>query len=382
MAARMKTPLAKKKVPPGGADTEAELFEDFGDGFPPAERKVVTQSYDLSVQTLADEWEAESLYLPEIQREYVWDNPRASRLVESLLLNIPIPVLYFAETDDAKWEIFDGHQRVLSVVRFLGNEFRLSGLPVLGELNGSRFHQLPEREQRFLKTRMMRAVVISADSHPSMKFEIFERLNTGAVILNAQELRNSIYRGPFNDLLRELVKDEKFRACIGTVAPRRRMADEEFILRFFALRARLKNYRPPLKKFLNDYMFANQEPSKATLSSHRRLFSMTINRIHTIFGPNAFKPTDRNGRATERAPNRALFDAQMLAFSWVGRNTDISKRTKDINRKFGALYRDEGFMDSISLATGDRSRLLARVQSAIDTLNRAGVSVRHKTPRR
>jgi len=378
MPGRKKAPPAKTKA----SDESAELFDEFTDGFPPAERKVVTQSYDLSVQTLADEWDAGSLYLPEIQREYVWDNRRASRLVESLLLNIPIPVLYFAETDDAKWEIFDGHQRVLSVVRFLANEFRLNGLPVLSELNGRRFHQLPDREQRFLKTRMMRAVVISADSHPSMKFEIFERLNTGAVILNAQELRNSIYRGGFNDLLRELVNDENFRACIGTASPRRRMADEEFILRFFALRARLKEYRPPLKKFLNDYMHANQEPSKASLGNYRRLFSNTIENINTVFGPNAFKPTDNNGKATERAPNRALFDAQMLAFSWANRSADFSKRTQSVNRKFGALYRDESFMDSISLATGDRSRLLARVQSAVDALNRAGVPVRHKVPKR
>jgi uncharacterized protein with ParB-like and HNH nuclease domain len=99
------------------ATAEADEADE-SEGFPPAERKVVTQSYDLSVQTLKERWDTDELLLPEIQREYVWDNPRASRLIESLLLNIPIPVLYFAETDDAKWEIFDGHQRVRSVVRF------------------------------------------------------------------------------------------------------------------------------------------------------------------------------------------------------------------------------------------------------------------------
>jgi hypothetical protein len=129
------------------ASVEAEEPEDAEhEGFPPAERKVVTQSYDLSIQTLKERWENEDLLLPEIQREYVWDNPRGSRLIESLLLNIPIPVLYFAETEDAKWEIFDGHQRVRSVVRFLKNEFRLSSLSVLADFNGHRFHQLPARE--------------------------------------------------------------------------------------------------------------------------------------------------------------------------------------------------------------------------------------------
>lgn len=356
--------------------------DEFGEGFPPAERKVVTQSYDLSIQTLAEKWDDHSLVLPDIQREYVWDNHRASKLVESLLLNIPIPVLYFAETDDAKWEIFDGHQRIQSVVRYVNNEFRLRRLTVLSELNGNRFHQLPVREQRFLSTRMMRAVVISTDSHPSMKFEIFERLNTGAIVLNAQELRNSLYRGPFNDMLRELVHDDAYRRCIGTKNPRRRLADEEFILRFFALHSDLKAYKPPLKKFLNDYMTVNQSAGKATLENHRRLFRRTIDRIDATFGDRAFKVTDRKGRATERAPNRALFDAQMLAFSWASPKTNFVNAKSKIERSFSQLYGDDDFIDAISLATGDRSRILARVRATSAALSRAGVTVRARIPKR
>jgi hypothetical protein len=356
--------------------------DPFDEGFPPAERKVVTQSYDLSVQTLVDKWGDDSLVLPEIQREYVWDNPRASKLVESLLLNIPIPVLYFAETDDAKWEIFDGHQRILSVVRYLGNEFRLSGLSVLGELNGKRFHQIPKREQRFLETRMMRAVVISTDSAPSMKFEIFERLNTGAIVLNAQELRNSLFRGPFNDLLRDLVKDDVFRGCIGTKAPRRRMADEEFLLRFFALRSDLANYRPPLKRFLNNYMADHQEANQKVLKAHRALFQRTIERVDQSLGATAFRVTDGKGKPVDRAPNRALFDAQMLAFSWASSKADYSKASKKLMRQFAILYRNDEFIDSISLATGDRSRTLFRVRAAVGAISKAGVTVRKSIPKR
>ena len=153
---------------------EMEGEEDFL--FPPAERKVVTQPLDLSVQTLTEQWNNKVLLLPDIQREYVWDNAKASRLIESLLLNIPIPVLYFAETHDAKYEIFDGHQRVRSIVNYLSDVFALSGLAVLREYRGKRFSQLPEREQRFLKMRTLRTILISIDSHPNMKFEIYERL--------------------------------------------------------------------------------------------------------------------------------------------------------------------------------------------------------------
>ncbi|MBA3688731.1 MAG: DUF262 domain-containing protein [Chloroflexi bacterium] len=125
------------------------------------------------MHTLVDQWNSEILVLPEIQREYVWDDARASRLIESLLLNIPIPVVYFAETPDAKYEVIDGHQRIRSIVRFLKNQFRLRSLAVLTEYNGKHYFELPEREQRFLTMRSIRAVIIGSDSHPNMKFEIF-----------------------------------------------------------------------------------------------------------------------------------------------------------------------------------------------------------------
>lgn len=346
-----------------------------GEGFPPAERKVVTQSYDLAVQTLDERWRGEDLVLPSIQREYVWDNPRASRLIESLLLNIPIPILYFAETESGKWEIFDGQQRVRSVVRYLANEFRLSTLTVLAELNGRRFFELPEREQRFLKSRMMRAVVIAADSHPNMKFEIFERLNTGAVVLNAQELRNSLYRGSFNTLLRELVRDSAFRSTIGTANPRRRMVDEEFLLRFFSLAPDVGRYRPPLKKFLNEYMRGVQDADAEQIEALRRRLVRAVTPINEIWGSNAYRRTDARGRGVEGSPNRALFDAQTVAFDLLADGQDLTKRAKKVVSEFHDLYKSEEFMDSISLATGDRSRTLFRIKRAVDALEAAGLAV-------
>ena len=134
--------------------------------FPPAERRVITQPLDLSVQTLLEQWTNKQLVLPNIQREYVWDNAKASRLIESLLLNIPIPVLYFAETEEAKYEIFDGHQRVRSIVNYLNGLYALTGLNVLREYRGLRNSELPEREQRFLRMRTLRTILISIDSPP------------------------------------------------------------------------------------------------------------------------------------------------------------------------------------------------------------------------
>jgi hypothetical protein len=352
----------------GELDTE----EDFT--FPPAERKVVTQPVDMSVQTLSEQWLAKNLILPEIQREYVWDNGKASRLIESLILNIPVPVLYFAETADAKYEIIDGHQRVRSIARYLGNEFALSAIGVLREYKGQRYNQLPERERRFLLMRTLRVIVISIDSHPRMKFEIFERLNTGAISLNAQELRNSIYQGLANTQLHELANTRSFRKLIGTKLPRRRMVDEELILRFFSLRAGLGGYRPPLKKFLNDYMEESRAISRAELQIRKDLFDETAQMAIALFGPAAFRVTDAAGTLAESSINRALFDAQMLAASWVI-SVPKPKTTKAARRRLAALFGDERFLDSIQRATGDRARTLKRLRDTTRALTQAGISL-------
>jgi hypothetical protein len=352
---------------------EMEGDEDFT--FPPAERRLVTQPVDLSVQTLIEQWENKLLLLPDIQREYVWDNGKASRLVESLILNIPIPVLYFAETPEAKYEIIDGHQRVRSIARYLTNEFPLSGVAVLREYKGARFHQLPEREQRFLKMRTLRTILISVESHPNMKFEIYERLNTGAILLNAQELRNSVYRGSFNELLHELTRTPNFRAMIGTKAPRRRGVDEELILRFFSLHERLGAYRTPLKRFLNDFMGSVRNAGEGDIARMRAKFQETTGVVRRLVGQAAFRITDSTGQTIEPAVNRALFDAQMLACSWV--TTDLGDiNTRDVRKAVAGLFTDELFMDAIRRATGDRARTLKRVRETVSALEKAGVRLR------
>ena len=352
--------------------SEMDSEEEFS--FPPAERRVVTQPVDLSVTTLYDQWTSGLLYLPEIQREYVWDNGKASRLAESLLLNIPVPVLYFAETKDAKYEIIDGHQRVQSIVRFLKNDFALSGLAVLQEYKGRRFHQLPEREQRFFNMRTLRAVIISIDSHPNMKFEIFERLNTGAISLNAQELRNSIYRGPFNDLLHELAKAPVLRKLLGSKSPRKRMVDEELILRFFALRTHLDAYRTPLKRFLNTFMSEARESTTAQLTAYADNFNVTIANVQTLFGESAFRVVTADGSKTDSSINRALFDAQMLASSFITGSSSAGV-LKAARSAVAALFSDEEFMDAIQRATGDRARTLKRLRDTVNALAGAGIPI-------
>ena len=352
--------------------------------FPPPERRIATQPYDLSVQTLLEQWDGKILEIPDMQRDYVWDNGRASRLVESLILNIPVPPIFFAETPQATFEVIDGQQRVRSLVRYLKNEFRLSGLGVLSEYKGKRFHQLPEREQRHLKTRSLRAIVISAESHPNMKFEVFERLNTGGITLNAQELRNSLYRGSLNKLLKVLAKDSHFRHCIGTKSPRARMVDEELVLRFFGLSHNLVGYRPPLKRFLNEYMDTNRLAGDRWLSERADLFQSTMAKVRPVLGSQAFRLIDsdgnplvgHDGKPLPRGVNRALFDAQALAFSWSTPPKNLSK-PKTV-RAISETLASATFQDAVTRATGDRSRILLRIKLMTEALE--GVGYRTDVP--
>jgi hypothetical protein len=359
---------------------ESETEEPFD--FPPPERRIFTQPYDLSLQTLVEQWNSHSLELPEIQREYVWDNGRASRLIESFILNIPVPPIYFAERQDAVLEIIDGHQRVMSVIRFIKNEFALTGLRVLSEYKGKRFDQLPEREQRFLMTRSIRAIVISHESHPNMKFEVFERLNTGGIALNAQELRNSLYRGTLNRLLKELVRYEAFRRCIDTKTPRRRMVDEELVLRWFAMIDDLSEYRPPLKRFLNEYMNAHRDEGEDWLGPRAARFKETMSRTNRLLGRQAFRMidgegnalTDSDGKPLPRGVNRALFDAQALALSWVTTPPDGENRRLIVRSIAGVLGRQD-FQDAVRRATGDRARLRLRISLMVEALETGGLQL-------
>lgn len=340
------------------------------------DRKLITQQYDLSINTLLEQWNDGTLTIPEIQRQYVWDNGKASRLIESLILNIPIPVVYFAETDNVNYEIIDGHQRINSIVRYISNEFGLSGMKVLHDYSKLRFHQLPAHEQRKIKTRVIRAIIISAESDPEMKFEVFERLNTGSIALNAQEIRNSTHRGKMNSKIKELTKLPSFRKMIGTEHPRRRMVDNELILRFFALERGYEDYKAPLSIFLNNYLEDSNQYDDQQIEELAQKFALTIDRIDAIFGKNAFKPTDSKNTLTDRLLNRALAEAQLIAFSKVDNsNNEIEDNKAEILKNTADLFRDDKFLNSIQKATGNKSNVNYRIQSYINALAKSGLTV-------
>jgi Protein of unknown function DUF262 len=354
-------------------DTEGNDDAESYGGVAPPDRRLVTQPYDLSVGNLVGQVQDGSLTLnPVYQRRYVWDNKKASKLVESLLINVPIPVCYLAEERDGSRATIDGQQRLRSLYRFLGNEFPLRGLEVLPELNGKRFQQLTERQQRLIKNRTIRCIVISEDSDPEIRFDVFERLNTGSVALTAQELRNSVYRGPFNELLHELAESPAFSQCVGGRSDTR-MAFEELILRFFALDDQIREYRPSFKRFLNNYQRSHQSEDDEWLAAKRTRAIETFDRVHAVFDNECFRRARlREDDTWEWVPtlNSAIYDVVMLNFARIDASlSELVKQRAAIEQMTADLsLNNERFIDAISLATGDRTRLFNRVRIFAESL--------------
>ena len=224
--------------------------------------------------------------------------------------------------------------------------------------------------------RVLRAIILTVESHPDMKFEVFERLNTGGVTLNAQEVRNAIFRGPLNDLLLELERLPEFLACLSRDKPRRRMVDRELVLRFLALRSDYSTYRPSLLRFLNAFMAAHQHPTPQWLSAQRNSFTKTVTLLKAVYGDAAFRVIDSDGRPLERNVNRALFDAQMLVLSTVSKQQLSPKERTDLLAGTAKLVKTPMFQDAIRIATGDRVRLRSRVDQFAGMVSNIGLEPR------
>ena len=193
--------------------------------------KVFTQTKDLPISTIKEMYdEGDIIPQPTYQRDYVMDNKQASKLIESILIQIPIPTVYLCEESDGRLSVIDGQQRITSIVRFLKNEFDLRGLEELKNLNKKYFKDLDKSMQRTIKTTTLNSIVILKESQ-ELKYEIFARLNQGSTKLKPQELRNCIYRGSFNDMLEELADYHLLKILYREENKRKNY--QEYILRFF-----------------------------------------------------------------------------------------------------------------------------------------------------
>lgn len=338
--------------------------EDFADGIlsiPPEQRKLHTETYDFTVDTVIERLEENSIYIPEFQRRYVWSDSQASRLIESLIIQCPVPVIYLNQEQDEKLSVIDGNQRLTSIRRYIKNEFPLKGLTAYPELEGNRFFELDRRFQRHIVNRTLRCIVILKDTHPQVKFDVFERLNTGAVKLNPQELRHGLYYGDLIDISTKVARETKFASFLE-IKEDKRMKAEELIIRFWAMSESFDDYRKPLAAFINSFTERHRQISNEFSESLVDSFNVTLNAVKNVFGDLAFKIFNSDKVVSSKF-NSALYDAEMLAVKQLldeGKFKVIPQIVAQ--EKLARLIdRSEAFRKSISIATSDENQVKMRV---------------------
>jgi hypothetical protein len=341
---------------------------------PPDKRRLNTETYDFTVSTLLDYLKNEHIVIPQFQRGYVWNRAQASRLIESLIINCPIPVIYLSQNSDETLSVIDGNQRLNSIHLFLLNEFPLLGLTAYPEIEGFKFSELDPRIQRHIINRTVRCIVILKDTHPQIKFDVFERLNTGSVKLTAHELRHGIHSGPFMDKLETMGKNPLFRELTLNKSDKRMKADE-LALRFLAFRDNWRSYTKPLVSFLNAFSENNRFKNGSDLIDLEADFYRTLDSVHKLLGPFSFKTYESNLKGAKF--NAALYDAQMVAVYEL--NLSIEDISKIDSKKFiidnQAFINKEGFLKYISSGTTDKQSVLNRINEykafLLETFNNA-----------
>jgi hypothetical protein len=328
---------------------------------PPEQRKLNTETYDFTVSTINDYIKEKHIVIPKFQRGYVWNRSQAARLIESLIIQCPIPVVFLSQNSDETLSVIDGNQRLNSINLFLEEEFALQGLTAYPELDGFKFSELDPRFQRHIKNRTIRCIVILKDTHPQIKFDVFERLNTGSVKLNAQELRHGVHHGALMEMLDRIAKTKAWKEVSGYKNDKR-MKSEELILRFFSLADNWRNYQKPMSGFLSNYSEKKQKPTKDEVAVLEINFAQAIDSAQRLYKNLAFRSFDK----TLKNPkfNAAIFDAQMIAFhelELTDKQIDALIR-KDIVHATAELYEKEAFSKLISQSTTDKNSVQTRIR--------------------
>lgn len=323
---------------------------------------------DFTLKGYIDKDDAGQLQIPPFQRNYVWDQSKASKLIESFLLGLPVPgVFLYKERNTNKLLVIDGQQRIKSAIQFFrgyfeDRVFRLKNVHPRWE--GKNYQDLDEADQFQLNDAVLRATVIQQldPNDDSSVYQIFERLNTGGVNLNPMEVRKCVYFGDFYRSLEALNVERNWRRLLGKPLPDKRLRDVELILRVTALWKTWRTYEKPMKRFLNAFMSSvNRLPdAERTESIHQleRRFQAAVQAV------------------TEQLPERAfhlrgrLNYAALDCFLSACMEHHEALGDKNLDEIFTALRADDGFIDSVSVSTSDERVVRQRFETVYAAFDR------------
>jgi len=289
------------------AEAEAQIVE--------RSKRIEFYLTEYSIELLANKFQNGDLYIPDYQREDIWERSRKSRFIESILMGLPIPFLLFWERQDGQLEVVDGSQRLRTIQQFILGDFELGDLDTLSLLSGFRFRDLPESRQRKTKNRSIRGIILNEHADEPARFDLFERINTGSKIANKAEVRRGALNGPFLSMVIDLAKDEHFAKLAPMPKAQENTRErEELVTRFFAYGDGLEGYKDRVSDFLYEYskrMNAAFAADTSLEGRYRERFRRTMHFVSLVF-PYGFRRM-ATGTETPRTRFEAIGIGSYLA---------------------------------------------------------------------
>ena len=353
---------------------QIEGGEDEGEGTTPQRYNVTYMAADYTLGNLYDMWKKNAITMPELRRGYAWTPVQASRLIESFMMDLPVPPVFLMMDREENALVIDGMQRLLTIFYFFDGcygkreyqkptqEFRIVGINKDNEIYGKLFDDLPEYIRRELKSQLLRSILIEQDPpgdddiDSTVAYHIFERLNTSGTPLHEQEIRNCVYTGKMNDLLHDFNNDRDWRKILGSPYLDPRMNDLQLALRCVALFHHGDRYKAPMKDFLSGFMHDMRNPTDDFILQEKERLGDVCRGIVDHLGERPFHSP--NGAL--RAP---LLDAVFVAFAH-----SIGDAPGDVRDRFEDLKKDPLFKPPFAESGATASAVEKRLEVASKVL--------------
>lgn len=332
------TPVINEEEKTTGDVNNVDLSINSDDSYtiyPNAEVRVEKAQFSvLHLQTLCLK-RKELIIDPDFQRHDVWTSKQKSELIESILMGIPIPLMYLFEDRNGKKQVVDGRQRIGAILDFLDNKFKLKNLRILSQLNDYYFKDLEPKLQGVFEDYQLFFYIIQPPTPERVKYDIFDRVNRGGTSLNKQEMRNALYRGRSTEMLDRLCGMPEFLLATGRSINKDRMKDQYVVLRAIAFlmlhRGEFNNiqslqYRGDIDDFLARFMvYINDDAKDDLITEYEALFSHAMSVSYALLGENGFR---FSGNVIRRPINMPLFEALTYLFSFIPKNIGFDKRSE------------------------------------------------------
>jgi hypothetical protein len=298
---------------------------------------------------------------PDFQRDFIWSPEKQCKLIESVLMRIPLPVFYLAENDKGQMVVVDGLQRLSTFQRFVNNELRLN-LPAQPELNNKRFKDLSPKLQNRVEDCNLILYLIDAKVPTQALLDIFERVNSG-VPLTRQQMRNCLFMGPATRFLKEEAGTQLFKQATGQSLAVNTMRDREFVNRFCAFQILgVEKYKGDMDEFLAKALEHMNEAGEEALQKLSRRFRTALENNKNVFGIHAFRKHSP-GKTNRNVINASLWDVMTTGLSRYAQE-DVARKKEALKSGLYNLFEDDEFFESITMGTSQVNRVRMRFEKS------------------